>query len=167
MLPGVLTMRTLGPDDWPIWRRLRLTALAEAPHAFGSRLSDWQGDGDREERWRSRLAVPGSYHAVAELDGEPVGMAGGMSTEQDGIVELVSMWVAPSVRGRGVAGELIREVERWARDVPAKELRLAVAEGNGPAAGLYQRHGFQPTGEFQVMPDGVRLEHIMAKQLSR
>lgn len=165
MLRGVLTMRALSPDDWPIWRLLRLTALTEAPHAFGSRLADWQGDGDRAERWRARLAVPGSYHAVAELDGEPVGTASGMPTDTDGVVELVSMWVAPSVRGQGVAGRLIEDVERWARSVPAKELRLAVAEGNQPAAGLYQRHGFRRTGETEVMPDGVRREYIMSKRL--
>jgi ribosomal protein S18 acetylase RimI-like enzyme len=165
--PGVIALCVLGPDDWPIWRRLRLTALAEAPYAFGSRLADWQGDGDQEDRWRSRLAIPGSYHTVAELDGEPVGMAGGIPTGADGVVELVSMWVAPSVRGNGVAGLLIQEVERWARAVPAKELRLAVAEGNQAAASLYQRHGFRHTGEIEVMPDGVRLEHIMSKPIDR
>lgn len=166
MLQAVLRMRALAPDDWPIWRRLRLTALAEAPDAFGSRLADWQGNGDRPERWRARLAVAGSYHTVAEFDGEPVGMASGMPTGTDGVVELVSMWVAPSARGQGVAGRLVEDVERWARDLPATELRLAVAEGNQAAASLYRRHDFRFTGETEVMPDGVRLEHIMSKRLS-
>ncbi|WP_433718687.1 hypothetical protein ACQP2Y_30745 [Actinoplanes sp. CA-051413] len=46
----------LAPDDL-IWRELRLEALREAGYAFGSQLADWQGDGDREERWRARLAA--------------------------------------------------------------------------------------------------------------
>lgn len=158
-------MRTLDPDDWPIWRRLRLTALADAPHAFGSRLAEWQGEGDQEQRWRARLAIPGSHHTVAELDGEPVGMASGVLTDTEGVVELVSMWVAPSARGRGMAGLLIREIERWAREVPAKQLRLAVAEGNEQVAGLYERHGYRYTGEIEPMPDGVRRERIMSKTL--
>ena len=56
----MIDILVLTPDDWPTWRELRLAALAEAPGAFGSRLADWQGDGDREQRWRDRLSVPGS-----------------------------------------------------------------------------------------------------------
>ena len=67
----MIELQVLTPDDWRVWRQLRLAALAEAPHAFGSRLADWQGEGDREERWRARLGIPGSFNVVAVLDGEP------------------------------------------------------------------------------------------------
>jgi hypothetical protein len=66
----VIELRVLTPDDWPSWRELRLAALAEAPYAFGSRLADWQGDHDREQRWRDRLGIPGSYNVIAVLDGQ-------------------------------------------------------------------------------------------------
>jgi ribosomal protein S18 acetylase RimI-like enzyme len=47
-------------------------------------------------------------------------------------------------------------------------LRLAVTEGNQNAAALYRRKGFTLTGELgDLMPDGVRREHIMAKSLRR
>ncbi|AXH89540.1 GNAT family N-acetyltransferase [Micromonospora aurantiaca (nom. illeg.)] len=162
----MLETRVLGEDDWKVWRELRLAALAEAGYAFGARLADWQGDGDREERWRGRLAVPGSYNVVVMLDGQPVGMASGMPTEQDGVVELISMYVAPVGRGRGVGDHLVREVEQWARQAGARTLRLAVAEGNPNAWALYLRNGFRDTGEVGgLMPDGVRREHIMTKSL--
>lgn len=96
----MIELQVLSPDDWPIWRELRLAALADAPYAFGSRLADWQGEGDREQRWRARLALPGSYAVAALLDGEPVGSAGGVSGVDDGVVVLVSMWVSPAARGR-------------------------------------------------------------------
>jgi hypothetical protein len=72
----VIAVRTLSADDWRDWRALRLAALAEAPDAFGSRLGDWQGDGDREERWRARLTGPW-HNVIAELDVRPAGMASG------------------------------------------------------------------------------------------
>lgn len=56
-MPGMLQLRVLAPEDWRLWRGLRLEALREAPYAFGSKLADWQGDGDTQERWRDRLAT--------------------------------------------------------------------------------------------------------------
>jgi ribosomal protein S18 acetylase RimI-like enzyme len=165
MLTGVTDLRTLGPEDWKLWRGLRLAALAEAPHAFGSRLADWQGEGDREERWRERLGIAGSHNVVAVLDGEPVGMATGVPGSDDS-AELISMWVAPSARGRGVGDALVHEVERWARESGARVLRLDVAEDNAAAQALYERHGFALTGELgELMADGVRRERVMAKEL--
>jgi hypothetical protein len=38
----VIELRFLTPDDWSVWRSLRLSALAESPGAFGSRLADWR-----------------------------------------------------------------------------------------------------------------------------
>ncbi len=166
MLLVVIEMRVLTSDDWPIWRELRLAALADAPYAFGSRLADWQGEGDRSERWRARLEIPGSYNLVAVLDGRPVGMASGVPTDDRGVVELISMWVDPAARGRGVADHLLAAVERWAEQVGADVLKLAVAEGNDAAAAVYRRNGFRLTAELgDLMPDGVRREQIMAKSL--
>jgi ribosomal protein S18 acetylase RimI-like enzyme len=163
----VIETRVLTEGDWKVWRELRLAALTEAAYAFGSRLADWQGDGDREERWRSRLAIPGSYNVVATLDGQPVGMASGVPTDQDGVVELISMYVAPPGRGRGVGDHLVRAVEQWARLVGAGTLRLSVVESNKNAWALYQRNGFRDTGEpGDLMPDGLRREHVMAKRLT-
>ena len=161
-------LRTLESDDWSIWRGVRLTALAEAPHAFGSTLAEWQGAGDREDRWRARLEIPGSHNVIAMVDGRPVGMVSGVPVEHPGdSVELISMWVSPMVRGRGVGDCLIREVERWAAERGAKSLRLSVMPDNLRAAALYKRRGFTDTGEpGELLPDGAGRERVMAKDLA-
>jgi GNAT superfamily N-acetyltransferase len=156
----VIKLCMLSPDDWPLWRRLRLAALAEAPYAFGSRLADWQGDGDRAERWRDRLALPGSYNVVALLDEQPAGMASGVPADEPGVVELISMWVSPHARGRGVGDRLIQGIEEWAGQRQAQVLRLSVVRGNEAAERLYRRCGFVGTG---VAPDGVPPEDVMEK----
>jgi hypothetical protein len=48
-------LRVLTPDDWRLWRTLRLLALEESPEAFGATLAEWTGPGDAEDRWRGRL----------------------------------------------------------------------------------------------------------------
>jgi GNAT superfamily N-acetyltransferase len=161
-----IELRVLTPDDWPVWRELRLAALAEAPHAFGSRLADWQGPHDRAERWRERLALAGSHNLVATLDGTLAGMATGVPANDPGVVEVMSMWVQPAARGRGVGDRLLAEIERWARTRGARTLRLAVTAGNRAATGLYLRHGYRPTGELgDLMHDGTQREEVMAKHL--
>ncbi|MFE9695147.1 GNAT family N-acetyltransferase [Micromonospora sp. NPDC005806] len=61
---------------------------------------------------------------------------------------------------------LVRAVQQWAGLVGARTLRLAVVEGNKIAWALYRRNGFRDTGERgDLMPDGVRREHLMTKSL--
>ncbi|MEU8227783.1 GNAT family N-acetyltransferase [Kribbella sp. NPDC048915] len=158
----MIDVRDIGPDDWQVWRDLRLAALKEAPYAFGSQYADWVDA--PEERWRERLSVPGTCQVIASIDGTPMGMAGGFPTEHG--PELVSMWVAPEGRGRGVGDALMTAVEEWARGTGATTLRLSVAPGNDPAHDLYLRHGYVDTDELgDLMPDGVRRELVMRKHL--
>ena len=72
-----IEVRILSPDDWQLWRSVRLAALTEAPDAFGSRLHDWADAA--ENRWRERLTIPGAVDVVA-IETEtnaPVGMVTG------------------------------------------------------------------------------------------
>jgi ribosomal protein S18 acetylase RimI-like enzyme len=160
----VIELRELTSDDWQVWRELRLAALADAPDAFGSRLADWVDA--TEDRWRARLELPGGRNVIALLDGTAVGMASGLRPEQDGVVELVSMWIAPAGRGRGIGDGLMTQVEQWAREAGAHTLQLSVADGNDKAYALYLRSGFTETDELgDLMPDGIRRELVMRKKL--
>lgn len=162
----MIEIRVLTPDDWPTWRDLRLSALTEAPEAFGSRLADWQGDGDREQRWRDRLSIPGSRNLVAVLDGRPVGMASGVPTADPLAPELISMWVHPDARGRKVGHLLIDAIAQWARESGADRLQLAVMPDNARAKALYRRAGFTQTDELgDLLPDGVRREQVLQRPL--
>ena len=67
-------------------------------------------------------------------------------------VEIISMWVAPAARGRGVGDAIIEHLTRWWADHHRlAPLVLSVRIGNEPAIRLYERHGFVDTG---VSPDG-------------
>ncbi|MGI8458269.1 MAG: GNAT family N-acetyltransferase [Propionibacteriaceae bacterium] len=153
----MIDLRVLTPDDWQLWRRLRRAALAESPAAFGSTLASWSGPGDAEPRWRARLAdVP--LNLALSLGGEPVGMVSATTPGGDGAIELVSLWVAPTVRGCGVGDEAIRQVAAWARDQhPGRGLVLSVKTTNGPARALYERHGFVDAGPSLDDPDERRM----------
>ncbi|ANY09846.1 hypothetical protein AFB00_06435 [Pseudonocardia sp. HH130630-07] len=157
-----MTVRELGSDDWATWRDLRLAALAEAPHAFHSRLEDWLGAGADE--WRARLAAPGRY-LVAELDGRPCAQVVAVPPDEDGIADLIALWTAPHARGTGVSDALIDAVLDRAARWGAVRLALHVVVGNERAAALYRRHGFVDLGRVE-RPDGIT-EHRMERAVPR
>lgn len=142
----MIELKVLLPDDWRLWREVRLAALADAPAAFGATLASWSGAGDTEDRWRQRLeGVP--FNLVAMQGHLPVGQASGAAIDAHGRVELISMWVSPAVRGIGVAKALIDAVAVWARSAGASAVRLSVRRSNDPAIRSYLRNGFSHVDE--------------------
>jgi ribosomal protein S18 acetylase RimI-like enzyme len=146
------TIRRLLADEWALLRRLRLEALQESPSAFGSTFErELAFD---EATWRSRLETSAFF--AAESGDDVLGMACAFRPEAEGDVpstmQLVSMWVAPGHRRRGVGSLLLTAVLEYARAHGESKVGLCVAEGNEPAATLYRTAGFEPTGEVQAMP---------------
>ena len=160
-LQNEIEVRRIGVEDWSLWLKLRLQALAEAPYAFCSKLADWQGAGDTEDRWRGRLSdVP--LNLVAEWRQVPAGMASGTALNPNGSVELISMSVAPFARGRGVGDALVTAVIDWSREQRASTVVLGVLERNQRAVTFYRRHGFVPDGDSAEPAN----EHRMVRDLS-
>lgn len=155
----MIALSTIRTEDWRVWRELRLEALREAPYAFASTLGEWQHRGDSESRWRERLrSVP--FNVIARLGAEAAGMISGLPAAVPESVELISMWVAPFARGRGVGDALIGAVVSWAREQGAKRIELAVREQNTHAIALYTRNGFVDAGPIANVP-GAPLERLM------
>lgn len=155
-MDGVAEIRELTADDWRAWRALRLTALSEAPHAFGAKLADWQGDGDTEARWRARL-TDRPFNVLASVDGRDAGMASGTTPDDEGVVDLHSMYVAPFARGHGVGDALIEAVAQWAALQDARTVRLQVFEDNAAAIALYRRCGFLEEGTVHYRRPALKM----------
>jgi ribosomal protein S18 acetylase RimI-like enzyme len=156
----VVKLQQLSPDDWRLWRIVRLQALEEAPCAFGTLPSEWLGEGDLECRWRSRLDdVP--FNVVAGVDGHPVGQVSGTDLDDRLSVELISMWVAPICRGNGIGEALIDAVVGWAGEIRARGVSLAVKEGNSHAIALYERAGFVDRGVRVDTPDERTMTRLL------
>lgn len=85
----VVILRVVSPDDWVLWRELRLTALRSAPEAFGSSLADWVDA--TEDAWRTRLnAVP--FNVIAEDNGVAVGQASALKVNWRSMLQREPAW---------------------------------------------------------------------------
>ena len=163
------SIRRIAPDDSAILKRVRLTALRDAPSAFGSTYE--VESVQTEEAWAER-ALAGSRSDqratfFAEADGQVIGLVGGYrATPESSRVELVSMWVAPGARRQGIARRLVEAVVGWAAASNAADVALWVTDGNAAAEELYRGTAFRPTGARKALPsDPSKSEYELILQL--
>jgi ribosomal protein S18 acetylase RimI-like enzyme len=149
-------VRRLGPDDWKLYRDIRLESLADAPYAYGSTLAREQVFD--EATWRGRLTGQTGVAIVATDAAETVGIMGVYTPPGEGSAMLVAAWVRPSARGLGVGDAMIADLLDWARSHDYPELELRVADGNQAARNLFLRNGFLPTGEREPLESDETVE---------
>lgn len=150
----------VGVEEWPLWRELRLAALADSPEAFSTKLADVLESRDHPEDWRARLSSPGAYF-VGFLGPRASGMVAADTAEGEAL--LVSMWVAPEARGTGLGDALVESVLGWARVSGCRRVRLWVRSFNDHAIALYRRHGFRDSPGDGLGGDcDLVLEHPLA-----
>ncbi|RTQ47873.1 GNAT family N-acetyltransferase [Hymenobacter gummosus] len=79
---------------------------------------------------------------VAYLDEVPVG-CGAFKPFAGEQVEVKRMFVQPAYRGRGIAGAVLAELERWAAELHYTACVLETGKKQPEAIGLYQKSGYQ------------------------
>ncbi|MFG1906426.1 GNAT family N-acetyltransferase [Kribbella sp. NPDC048928] len=145
-----MELALLGADDWPLAREVRLRALKDSPTAY---LADYEIEVTvGEDGWRERFT---RMHWVVARDAERViGMASSVRVvgrpPDERHVE--SVWVDPRYRRTGVLRALLGQLA--AEEPAVGEWRVWVLDTNTVAFEVYDRLGFSPTGERQLLSDG-------------
>lgn len=148
----MVRISVLRPADWERSRAVRLRALADAPDAFWSTLE--QEEHLPADAWRARLERQDALTFVAADDGVAAGEDVGVAVllVRDDVGSLVSVWVDPRARGRGVAETLVRAVVDEAARRGLRRVLLDVGDHNVRAVRFYERLGFRPTGRTSAFP---------------
>lgn len=144
-----MDVETLAADDWKTLRDVRLRALEDSPTAYISRRQTeltWT-----EARWRR--SFEGALWVVARGRQEIVGLARSVRVDRRPAFErhLESVWVEPRHRRTGVLRTLLRYLAELEPEV--REWRVWVLTGNVEARTVYERLGFESTGERQPLDD--------------
>lgn len=149
-------IRPVRPEEWRRWRETRLRMLRDDADFFSTRYDDMVREPD--QTWRDWVteAAAGDQKTlfVAEEGNHWLGVVGAFARVNPLEVQLISMWVDPTARGRGVARDLIRAVAGWAAGRGSTRVVLFVQEANAPAQHLYARAGFRPTGDHTPVSGG-------------
>src|ERR1700732_2441882 len=135
----LIAIEPITPLNTFLFKAVRLRALRDAPHAFGSTYakeaqltdSDWI---TRVERWNGENGA-----GFLAMDGDTAcGIAGSFLDQIDRTrAHLISMWTAPAYRKRGIGRLLVNNVLNWARGRKACILQLMVTSNNESAIRFY------------------------------
>jgi ribosomal protein S18 acetylase RimI-like enzyme len=145
-------IRRVRNDDWRALRDARIAALADAPDAFGTTHAEALERPDTWwTEWCAVSAGSDTQAMVLAWDGAtPLGMAGAYRDDDDRW-NVISMWVDPTARGRGIGRALLERVVGFAREHGAEQIVLGVTDGNDAARALYETYGFVDNGESESL----------------
>jgi ribosomal protein S18 acetylase RimI-like enzyme len=156
---GAVSVTRFAPQQWLVYRALRLASLAESPDAFGARLAQQQKWPDT--LWKMRLEAgifsEDACPLLAQCDGGPAGLIWGKIEGGKPDVHVYQVWVAPAYRGRGVGRALLDAVIDWSRAKNARAIHLSVALNAAAATRLYLRAGFIAIGAPHPLREGSPL----------
>ncbi len=91
-----------------------------------------------------RMQFPDARNLIIEADGAAVGRL--IETDE---IRLVDIAVLPEFRNQGIGSFVLRRLLKEAKN-KAKPVNLQVLKTNIPAIRLYERFGFEKTGEDQL-----------------
>ena len=140
----------LSSSDAVQYRRLMLDAYDLAADAFTSTAEERAKEPD--SYWTNRIADPtglsaafGAFNGQVLLGTVALELSAKPKTKHKALV--ISMYVAPVIRGTGASRALMTAVVNYAiAKVELRMLTLTVTEGNEPAVSLYHNFGFQQFG---------------------
>ena len=154
-----VTIRTIEAEEWPLWRDLRLLALADSPDAFRSTLEE---ESKQSDAWWAEVIAATVAHPRGDLwaawvEDAPVGMLFARVDEEYTMLDIGAMWVAPEMRRNAVGSGLIQACVERGRALGASAASLWATEENRGAVAFYERQGFRPTKETGALRPGSDL----------
>jgi GNAT superfamily N-acetyltransferase len=111
---------------------------------------DLDGD-DMPKAGPAELGPPGGTFVVGFEADAPV-CCGGVKRLSDDACEIKKMFVAPGARGRGVARDLLVELERRASELGFSVVRLDTGPRQPRAQRMYERAGYAAIENFNANP---------------
>ncbi len=155
---GNVTIRTLIPEDWEIFREVRIRALTLHPQYFSQTVDDSMAQ--PRAHWQSTLDNHGKRVLGLFNEGNLIGITAVFTwrERQEGDTGLMAMsFIEPEYRGNKYSDLFYEERIKFAiSHTPWKTLHIAHREGNEPSKRAILRNGFSFIGTNNTTwPDGT------------
>jgi GNAT superfamily N-acetyltransferase len=107
-----------------------------------------------------------AHVVVAYENGTAVG-CGAIKRYSEQVVEIKRMFVRLECRGRGIAGQVLAELERWGVELGYAEAILETGKKQPEAIRLYQKSGYEliPNfGQYQGVENSVCMKKVLERK---
>ena len=145
----MVTIRTLGVDDAPLFVEMRRLSLSIDPEAFSANPDTDAASNLQFVRQRfAEAATPedGSF-VLGAFEKDLVGIVG-VARAAASTVRVWGFFVKPEFRGRGIGKTLVERATELAVRLPnVVRMELGVSDSSVAARRLYEQAGFVDTGE--------------------
>ena len=94
-------------------------------------------NGEKNDFYSSYNGIDMLRHVVLILDDNQPVACGAMKQIDPGVVEIKRMFTLPSNRGKGLGGEVLQELEAWAKELGYTQCVLETGRFMPDAVGLY------------------------------
>jgi GNAT superfamily N-acetyltransferase len=87
-------------------------------------------------------------HVIVIYENNQAIACGAMKEFDPGTMEIKRMFTSPSARGKGVAGSVLKELEKWASELSYHRCILETGKRMDEAVRLYPRNGYSVIKNF-------------------
>ncbi|WP_299706837.1 GNAT family N-acetyltransferase [uncultured Pontibacter sp.] len=121
-------------------------------------------DGEEHAFYAQYNKIASIKHVVlAYENGKPLG-CGAIKEFEPGTMEVKRMYVSPEGRNKGIASQLLLELENWARELTYTRCILETGLKQPEAIGLYKKNGYRQIpnyGQYAGVENSVCFEKVI------
>ncbi|MGH7245321.1 MAG: GNAT family N-acetyltransferase [Candidatus Levyibacteriota bacterium] len=143
-----IAIEKIKPDEWSIYKEMRLEMTKNAPQAYGEAYEDIVELTDK--KWMERVSRSTSTIFVAIVDKRPAGMTGVYYPEGAKLSHVAQIWgvyVRETYRGLGLGKLLLEKIEEEIKtNTHITKIKLEVTSTQDAAKALYAKMGYEETG---------------------
>lgn len=99
-------------------------------------------NGDRNTFYSQYNKIALIKHALVAYANEQAVACGAIKEFEPGVMEVKRMYTHPDQRGRGIASQVLAELERWAAELGYNKCILETGRQMTDAVRLYQKNGY-------------------------
>ena len=141
----MITIRRIKIGESDLFKRIRLTALKDAPYAFSATYDSALQRSAESWREQADSSASGFDRAtfIAFSDEAPIGIAA-LYRDKDKVHlgELLQLWISPEYRGTSVTQDLMDAVFQWAKENNFSKVKAEITKANSRALKFYFKYGF-------------------------